>query len=135
MNNKPRLLIVEDDSTVTNPRKTYLKNEGYEVDTAEYAMEAIEMFKSNLYDFVITDIWLRDKNGVENNDKAGGLKIIKAIVELDKKFVGKIIVITGRYERGDKMWKDLEKLGVKHIETKPITSKMIHEIIQNMRKP
>lgn len=61
----PRLLIVEDDSSVRATIVTLLEMEGYEVDAVSSTREAMERLEKCSYPIVISDIYLDEKTGLD----------------------------------------------------------------------
>lgn len=61
----PRLLIVEDDSSVRATIVTLLEMEGYEVDAVSSTREAMERLENCSYPIVISDIYLDEKTGLD----------------------------------------------------------------------
>ena len=59
------LLVVDDDSVTINLLKEVLSKEGYGVETALSGEEAIARGMDNLFDIVITDVRMGDKDGME----------------------------------------------------------------------
>ncbi|ABR31659.1 transcriptional regulator [Thermosipho melanesiensis] len=55
-----RILIVEDDETLRDLLKRYIKSEGYEVDEAENNFEMRKKLSKERYDLVLLDIMLPD---------------------------------------------------------------------------
>lgn len=60
-----RILIADDEKSIRATLKVFLEREGYEVDTAENAASALELFDQNTYDLVLTDIIMPRFSGVE----------------------------------------------------------------------
>jgi two-component system response regulator AtoC len=60
-----RLLVVDDDPVTTDLLKEVLSKEGYEVSTALGGEEAIRRGTGNLFDIVITDVRMGEKDGME----------------------------------------------------------------------
>jgi two-component system response regulator RegX3 len=58
-----KILLVEDDKSIVENLSEYLRDEGFETDSAAGQTEAIEKLGLNKYDLVILDITLRDGNG------------------------------------------------------------------------
>lgn len=58
-----KILLVEDDKSIVENLSEYLRDEGFETDSAGGQTEAIEKLGLNKYDLVILDITLRDGNG------------------------------------------------------------------------
>lgn len=63
--NKPKVLIVDDERGLRIGTKRILQSEGYEVDTAENGTEGIEFGVKNDYDLVIIDLKMPDIDGIE----------------------------------------------------------------------
>ncbi|MGB9676569.1 MAG: response regulator [Candidatus Bathyarchaeales archaeon] len=60
-----RILIVDDDENIRKLLQTILEEEGYSVDTADTAKEAIEKTKKSFYNLALIDIRLPDMEGIE----------------------------------------------------------------------
>lgn len=60
-----QLLIVEDETTLCESLARVLRREGYFVDTARSAEEALEILEKQNYDLMITDIILPEMSGME----------------------------------------------------------------------
>ena len=60
-----KLLIVDDEKNLRMLYKTEFEVEGYQVDTAPDAQEALSMFEHERYDLVILDIKMPGMDGVE----------------------------------------------------------------------
>jgi len=60
-----RILIVDDDENIRKVLQTILEEEGYSVDAAETAKEAIEKTKKAFYNLALIDIRLPDMEGIE----------------------------------------------------------------------
>jgi len=58
-----RLLIIDDDTSISETLSTYFIEEGYEVITALTGAEGINAFRSNKIDLVLLAIRLPDING------------------------------------------------------------------------
>lgn len=65
MNKIPRILVVDDDDTIRTTMKAILQDEGYTVDLASSAKEAIQKSQQNNYNVALLDIRLPDMEGVE----------------------------------------------------------------------
>ena len=65
MKNKIKVLIVDDDEPILNNFKRILNKNGYEVDTASTAGEALEKSKTRCYDVMLLDIILPDMEGTD----------------------------------------------------------------------
>lgn len=60
-----RVLVVDDEKSIRVTLKKFLENEGYEADSAETAMQAIELIEANSYDVLLSDIIMPRISGVE----------------------------------------------------------------------
>ncbi|HQC15824.1 response regulator, partial [Mesotoga prima] len=60
-----RILIVEDEETISAFLQKGLREEGFVVDSAKDGNEAIRLSSSNPYDVIILDVLLPIKNGFE----------------------------------------------------------------------
>src|SRR4051812_6083562 len=65
MNNKPRILVVDDEPQLTRVLRTGLKSHGYDVRTAADGLSGFETFKDWHADLVITDLAMPNMNGLE----------------------------------------------------------------------
>lgn len=59
----PRILLVEDDRSIVENLKEFLKKEGFEVDVAMRQSEALDKTAQMAYDLLLLDISLPDGNG------------------------------------------------------------------------
>lgn len=62
---KPHILVVDDEKTITDLVGIYLKNEGYDVTLAYTGAEAAKQICSRDFDLAILDIMLPDVDGFE----------------------------------------------------------------------
>lgn len=89
-----KLLIVEDDRSLSRSIYDYLKMEGHICEAALTLNEALQKGNMNTYDCIILDIGLPDGNGLDlirqmKKDKlTGGILILSAKSSLDDKLVG-----------------------------------------------
>ena len=65
MNEKDRILIVDDDENIRKVLTTILEEEGYTVESVETAKKGIEKSESSFYNLALIDIHLPDMEGVE----------------------------------------------------------------------
>ncbi len=65
----PRILVVDDESSIRNTLKEILEYEKYEVELAEDAFEALDKLKAGAYDVVLCDIKMPKIDGIELLDK------------------------------------------------------------------
>jgi len=87
-----RILIVEDEKSLSAEIKQFLEKEEYNCDLAYTGTEASELIAINPYDFILLDIGLPDYNGLD---------LIKEAKEYNSEAY--FIVITARGELEDKI--------------------------------
>lgn len=82
MKERARILIVDDDESVTRTFKAILEENGYIVDTTDCGQEAIEKTNKKFYNAVFIDIRLPDMEGTEllTAIKATTPKMVKIII-------------------------------------------------------
>lgn len=85
------VLIIEDDINIAELERDYLKLNGYKADIVHDGLKGLEKAISGLYEVIIVDLMLPNKNGYE---------IIK---EVRKKFEIPIIVVSAKGEDIDKI--------------------------------
>ncbi|MTI71614.1 MAG: response regulator transcription factor [Firmicutes bacterium] len=88
---KIKILIVDDDPEITDLLVRYLEVEGYLVDKAYNGSDALELFKKNVYDMVITDIMMPGLDGLD---------LLKKIRELHNPI---IILLTAKDKEVDRV--------------------------------
>lgn len=62
---KPRVLIVDDETNIVSSLHGILEDEGYQIDTADDGLDALEQVQSDPPDLVLLDIWLPGMDGIE----------------------------------------------------------------------
>jgi DNA-binding response OmpR family regulator len=117
MNN--RILLVDDEETIRYVLKEALVSEGYKVDVARDAFQAMERFKMSPYDLVITDIKMRGMDGIQ---------LIREIKRSDSNL--KIVIITA-YGSLETV-KEAAKLGVVEMISKPFKIQEIKDVLVRM---
>lgn len=96
-------LIVDDSYTMRNMVSITLKDEGFDVESAEDGIDALNKISSNKFDLIITDINMPNMNGIEfvknlrNNDDYKYTPVLVLTTEggEDKKEEGKKVGATG----------------------------------------
>lgn len=76
MNNKPSILIVEDEESLREALQLNLELEGYAVTTASTGSEALQVVRKEYFDLILLDIMLPEMDGItvcenirlQNND-------------------------------------------------------------------
>lgn len=116
------ILVVDDEEVMRELVKDLLEDEGYDVLTASDGNEALEMFKKNRVDVVLTDLIMPNKDGEEE------------ILELRKISPDvKIIVMSGGGQiSGADHIQLLEGLDIQHAIIKPIDKKLLLRDIKEL---
>ena len=127
---KKRVLVVDDEKDLNLLLKIVLEDNGFEVNTFNDPLLALDNFKSGLYDLAILDVIMPQMNGFD---------LCKKIKMIDKKI--KICLLTA-----SELYKELHKEEVKRmlnsspsdneyrIIVKPIENKVLLEQIKAMLK-
>nr|WP_099470110.1 response regulator transcription factor [Konateibacter massiliensis] len=80
MNEKPFILVVEDDIPIRNLISTTLETQDYKYLLAENGMKAISVTTTNHFDIILMDLGLPDIDGVEVIKKIRSWSVIPIIV-------------------------------------------------------
>ena len=86
-----KILIIEDEDKIVEMTANYLRNEGFEIISAQDGLRGLELFKSSPPDLVLLDIMLPGMNGLD------------VCRELRKFSKVPIIMLTARAEEVDKL--------------------------------
>lgn len=100
--NKPRVLLIEDDTLLVNMYKTKFENDGYDILTASDGEEGLELALSEKVDIIILDLMLPKLSGTD------------LLAKLRKDPKGKnvpVVVLTNLTQEGEA--KETLTLGVK----------------------
>jgi DNA-binding NtrC family response regulator len=65
LENKPKILLIDDEESILKVISTILKNEGFSVITAKNKKEAVNKLKNINFDIVLSDFKLPDGTGIE----------------------------------------------------------------------
>ena len=89
MNDKKRILHVDDEPDILETVKTILENEGFEVVSVDSGKEALKQIKSNNFDLFILDVMMPDMSGWDLFTRIKKLKsdykvIILSIIEVSQ---------------------------------------------------
>ena len=81
-NRKNSILVVDDDRSIRTTLVAILKQDGYDVDTAENGAQAIEKSNDKFFDLALVDVRLPDMMGTDlvNRMKERTPKMVKIIV-------------------------------------------------------
>ena len=77
---KKRILVVDDDVGILRVFKSILEKEGYLVDTAETGRDAIEKIKNEKFNVCLIDVKLPDMDGTDLLLKIANSEMIKIII-------------------------------------------------------
>jgi two-component system nitrogen regulation response regulator NtrX len=80
------VLIVDDEAEIRTSLEGILAEEGYLVTTAATAAEALTLLADAIYDVVLLDIWLPDRDGLET---------LTEIRQLEPTHVPEVVIISG----------------------------------------
>jgi len=101
-----KILIVDDSKEIRNILSTFLKEEGFEVYTAENGKKALDLTKEKVIDLIITDIRMPEMDGSQ----------LTKIMKEERPRIGIIIMTayTSIYTEGD-----IRKIGADDYISKP----------------
>lgn len=117
------LLVVDDEKDMREYLQELLEDAGYEVTTAANGCEAIQLFKQNPFDIVITDLLMPKKDGAET------------IIELRFDYPDvKVIIVTGGGNnlKAEDHLELIEPLNVNYSFIKPVDSNRLLYVINKL---
>ena len=117
MENKTRILIVDDEAGMCDFLSYYLKNHGFEVQTALNGDQAVDLFEKGSFHLVLADIMMPALDGLE---------MLRRIKALDPNAV--VIMMTA-YASLDKAMKAI-KYGAADLLVKPFQTHTLLTTIQ-----
>ena len=79
-----RVLVIDDESSIRSSLQGILEDEGFSVRTAETGEAGLALFKTQIFDLILLDIWLPEMNG---------LQVLERIKALDEP--PPVVVISG----------------------------------------
>jgi len=115
---KLKIMLVDDESSVRETIEYYFKTKGYEVLSAESGEKALPIIIERKPEMILLDLNL---GGGMN-----GLDLLKLVREFNK--IVKVIVVTGSNE-DLKANAEFQKLGVSDFLQKPITVSKLKEVV------
>jgi two-component system nitrogen regulation response regulator NtrX len=80
------ILIVDDEAEIRDSLESILREEGYIVTTAATAGEALTLLADAIYDVVLLDVWLPDRDGL---DALGDIR------QIDSAHIPEVVIISG----------------------------------------
>jgi DNA-binding NtrC family response regulator len=113
-----KILVVEDEPTIQNLMTEFLKREGYMVDTASSAEEALAFLDVSYYNLIITDLGLPGMGGE------------KFLDELAKRNLGIPTIVASGYLRGKKVLESPERYGIVVTLSKPFSVGKLKEAVE-----
>jgi DNA-binding response OmpR family regulator len=114
-----KILVVDDERDITSVIKKGLKSNGFEVDSYNDPILALEKFRAHVYDILIIDIKMPKMNGFE---------LYKKMKEIDNKV--KICFLTAIEYYNDEFRMAFPKLTLKCFADKPISIDLLAKIIK-----
>jgi CheY-like chemotaxis protein len=116
------ILVVDDEGLVTKSLKKLLAKEGFNAIVAKDAKEAIEQFKSQKIDLIVSDVKMPEMDGIQAIEKMRQLQ-----KEAGRKPIPEIL-ITGYAD--EEKYKNALKLGIKDYIFKPFDTGQLLETIE-----
>lgn len=125
--NPKKILIIEDDRFISEMYARSLKNAGYSVAEVITGPEGYERARAESFDYILLDIMIPDKTGVEvlkdlRGNDGHGLQQTR-------------IIIMTNFEQDDATRQSMEKLADGYLIKAEITPKRLVDIISQMDKP
>jgi len=117
-----KVLIVEDDRFISEMYARSLKQAGYEVDEVITGPEGYSAAKNQAYDYVLLDIMIPDKTGVEVLEDLRGKD--------GQGLPNTRVIIMTNFEQDDPTRQAMEKLADGYLIKAEITPKRLVNIIQ-----
>ena len=117
-----KILVVDDESSITDLVYSILTEKGYEVTTAKDGKEGLKVFESVKPDLVITDIVMPDMEGIE---------FMRSLVKMRKALP--IIVMSGNV-LGTKFLETARIFGAQATLRKPFAIQELLEVIAAVEK-
>lgn len=115
-----KLLIVDDNTSITDMLSKYLTIKGYDVSVVNSGINALNMIKSNKFDIVLLDLSMPDFSGID---------VIENLEKTDQLKDQKIVLFTASSVANDTIDKLLEKDGIKTCLKKPVK---LGELVQTI---
>jgi len=115
-----KVLVVDDEPSITELVGLILSEKGYEVSTANDGRQGLKQFESMKPDLVITDIVMPDMEGIE---------FIKVLAKKKKEIP--VIVMSGNI-MGRKFLKTARLFGARAELTKPFTPQELIEVVETI---
>ena len=114
-----KILVVDDERDITSVIEKGLKSNGFEVDSYNNPIWALEKFRADTYDLLIIDIKMPKMNGFE---------LYKKMKEIDNKL--KVCFLTAIEYYSDEFRMAFPKLTMRCFADKPISIDLLAKIIK-----
>ncbi|MFL5785447.1 MAG: response regulator [Bacteriovoracaceae bacterium] len=101
-----KILYVDDERDLLELAVTFFEEEGLPIETASDYDEALTLIRKNHYDLIISDVRMPSGSGID----------LVALVREEKKFSGKLILVSGDIKSRD----ECKRAGCDFIMNKPI---------------
>jgi len=136
MNERVRILVVEDDMEIQEEIEDVLAALGYEHDWAESQQEARELLETRDYHCVLADLEIPVRTGRGFAKIEFGRKLIEQIPQLKGRGAVPVIVMTGYHQEGLNLTTELLGNGVMEFISKPFgngtSGKSLSDVIQRV---
>ena len=93
MSQKPSVLVVDDESGILDTLRILLRNEGFEVTTAQGGKAGLEALKGTAPDIVLTDVRM---------PQVGGIDILTAVRQQDPQGVEDAALVVDHQDGGSR---------------------------------
>jgi len=123
----PQVLFVEDNTIAIKVGQAIIQNEGCQVTVAESAEAAIKLFKSRMFDLVISDLGLP---GFQGDEMASAFRHLENIA---RKKPMPIVALTAH--AGEEVKANCLQAGMNKVYLKPLDSALAKNIIVEWLKP
>jgi len=115
-----RILVVDDNRELREILEEYLKGEGDSVEGAKNGKEALEKYRENQYDLIITDL---------NMPEVSGMEFMKTIRQEND--ITEFVIITGYASMDSAV--DAVKIGAFDYIVKPFRMEELKVVVKNVR--
>lgn len=115
-----RILVVDDNRELREILEEYLKGEGDSVEGAMNGKEALEKYRENQYDLIITDL---------NMPEVSGMELMKTIRQEND--ITEFVIITGYASMDSAV--DAVKIGAFDYIVKPFRMEELKVVVKNVR--
>jgi DNA-binding NtrC family response regulator len=116
-----KILVVDDNRDLREILEEYLRGEGDNVEGADNGKEALEKYRDNYYDLIITDL---------NMPELAGMELIKIIQQENE--ITEFVIITG-YASMDSAVEAI-KIGAFDYIVKPFRMEELKVVVKNVRE-